>query len=144
MPCTQLCAHTCSQSQVAWDGWRPTLPNAWPGDLKLLLALAWHAEPRLRCVGSCWLCHSWPNQVYLDVRLFGVVLYAGGLRVAVQPAGALLCSRRSLSLGCLASACFQARTLIPHPTSHHGPHPLPPPAPCAGPALPPCMLSYWS
>ncbi|KAG2501577.1 hypothetical protein HYH03_000082 [Edaphochlamys debaryana] len=34
--------------RVAWGGWRPDLPPAMPKDLKLLLSLCWHREPRLR------------------------------------------------------------------------------------------------
>eukprot|EP00198_Chlamydomonas_reinhardtii_P006512 XP_001695848.1 predicted protein [Chlamydomonas reinhardtii] len=34
--------------RVAWSGWRPNLPPAMPKDLRLLLSLCWHREPRLR------------------------------------------------------------------------------------------------
>ncbi|KAF5827310.1 kinase-like domain-containing protein [Dunaliella salina] len=35
-------------AKVAWQGWRPALPFYWPTELKLLVSLCWHEEPRLR------------------------------------------------------------------------------------------------
>ncbi len=37
-----------SHNQVAWKGWRPTLPGHIPRVLQLLCALCWHADPRMR------------------------------------------------------------------------------------------------
>jgi len=35
-------------AKVAWQGWRPALPFYWPTELKLLVSLCWHEDPRLR------------------------------------------------------------------------------------------------
>ncbi|GLI68025.1 hypothetical protein VaNZ11_012343, partial [Volvox africanus] len=35
-------------SRVSWSGWRPDLPAYLPKDLRLLISLCWHREPRLR------------------------------------------------------------------------------------------------
>jgi len=42
--------------QVAWQGWRPALPTYWPAELKLLVSLCWHDDPRLRCVIRQCVC----------------------------------------------------------------------------------------
>ncbi|EFJ49423.1 hypothetical protein VOLCADRAFT_104311 [Volvox carteri f. nagariensis] len=34
--------------RVAWSGWRPDLPARLPKELRLLISLCWHREPRLR------------------------------------------------------------------------------------------------
>ncbi|GFR48864.1 hypothetical protein Agub_g10712, partial [Astrephomene gubernaculifera] len=35
-------------SRVSWSGWRPELPSGLPRELRLLISLCWHREPRLR------------------------------------------------------------------------------------------------
>ncbi|GLC47885.1 hypothetical protein PLESTB_000036300 [Pleodorina starrii] len=35
-------------SRVSWAGWRPDLPPSLPKELRLLISLCWHREPRLR------------------------------------------------------------------------------------------------
>ncbi|GIL52707.1 hypothetical protein Vafri_8512 [Volvox africanus] len=35
-------------SRVSWSGWRPDLPAYLPRNLRLLISLCWHREPRLR------------------------------------------------------------------------------------------------